>query len=323
MLRLGNFKLQIPVFQAALSGYSDRAMRVLAYEFGAPLTFGGLLLAKSVINPKMWRKTGLKLTDAEGPVAGQLLGSDPEIMAQAASVLEDRGFVMVDLNFACPAPKVLRRGRGGALLNQPRRILAIYQAVRRAVSCPVLMKLRIGLNGSPCDRDYFLDICTDVAAEGIDALVVHGRTVSQKYHGRADWQIIAEIKERFGETTVIGSGDLLSAETAVERLAASAADGVAIARGAIGNPWIFRDLRALLGGEPKPPEPDVAEQAEVILRHFEMILSDYDQRKAIGHFRKFCVGYCRRHPSGKQAKLDFMAAQSARQVQTAVRQWYG
>jgi nifR3 family TIM-barrel protein len=322
MLNLGSLKLDMPFFQAPLSGYSDSAMRILAREFGAPLTFSGVMLDKISLHPKAIKKLLFKVRDDEHPVGAQILGSNPETMAKSAAAFEGIGYDLIDLNFACPAPKVLRRERGGYLLQKPNTALEIYRRVRGAVKCPVIMKLRAGFDSSQAAKEDFWKICEQAVAENIDALVVHARTVVQRYRGKADWQIIKQLKQKFPKTIIIGSGDILLAEAAVERLKESEIDGVLVARGAIGNPWIFKEIRALWEGKSKPAEPSIGEQGTIMLRHFEMICEGRSMRKAIPYFRKFLVGYCKRHPQRKKAQMELMAARNKAQLLTAIKKWH-
>jgi nifR3 family TIM-barrel protein len=323
MLKIGNIELDVPFYQAPLSGYSEWPMRVLAREFGCPLAFTGVLLDKIALHPKAVRKLKFQPDEDEHPVGAQILGANPETMAQAAAGFERVGFDIIDLNFACPAPKVLRRKRGGYQLNEPDIVIETIRRVREAVRCPVSMKLRAGFDSSAESIEKFWEICERAHREGIDAMTIHGRTVTRRYRGKADWRIGSEVKKRFADMTVFGSGDLLAPETIVHRIRTSGLDGVLIARGAIGNPWIFREARALLAGQDKPAAPSLAEQAEVMLRHFEMMLEVRPDRKAVPFFRKFAAGYCKRHPQRKQVLLAIMAAKTGDQLRATINEWYG
>ena len=323
MLRLGNIILDVPFLQAPLSGYSDYAMRRLALDFGAPLTFSGVMLAKSASHPKVLRKPAFRPHEDEHPVGAQILGAEPATMAKAARALQDIGYDIIDLNFACPAPKVLRRQRGGYLLNEPETVMQIYDRVREAVTCPVTMKLRTGFDSSPQSYDNFHRIVAETSERNIDALTIHGRTVMQKFTGEADWDTLAEIKNRFGKTTIIGSGDLFDPQTIVHRLETANIDGVLIARGAVGNPWIYEGLRAALKGEPAPPRPSLAEQAEVIVKHFKGICQLHEPTRAVKYFRKFIVQYCRLHPRRRQVHRALIAANDEIQFLAAMEEWYG
>ena len=321
-LKLGSLALDVPFFQASLSGYSDHAMRALARRFGCPFSLADMMLAKSMTHPRILRKPCFLPGDDEHPVGAQILGSIPATMAEAANALVGVGYDLVDLNFACPAPKVLRRGRGGALLNDPDTVIDCLKAVRDAVTCPVLMKLRIGVDQKPASLGNFWQIVTRAIEQGVDALVIHGRTVSEKYRGQADWEILAAVKARFPAATIIGSGDIFDPTATPGLLERTGVDGFIVARGAVGNPWVFRDLRCVWEGRPLPPPPDLAEQREVMLDHFQRICRGYPERKAVGYFRKFAVGYTRRHPKRKPVLLALMKAKSRSEVLTSIDTWY-
>ena len=322
MLKLGSIQLDIPVIQAALSGYSDSAMRRLARQFSVPLTFTGVMLAKTCIQPSTLRKKIFLPHDDEHPVGAQLIGEDAAIMARAAASLEGLGYNLIDLNFACPVRKVVRRGRGGSLMREPETAIEILRRVREAVSCPVLIKLRSGFDGTAESRDKFWQICEKAAEAGVDGLIIHGRTVEQLYKEKPDWGLLAEVKRRFPQVPLIGSGNLFAAETVLERLESKAVDGVAIARGAVGNPWIFREVRALLEGREKPANPDLAEQTAVIRHHLDMLQELFPQRKAVNYFRKFACQYVRRHPQRKTTLLSFMACKTRADVEAVLEEFY-
>jgi len=323
VLKLGKLELDAPFFQAALSGYSDRPMRLLAMEHGSPLTFTGVILSKVIMSPAVLRHPNFRVTEQEHPIGAQILGEDPHIMTEAARALVGQGYDVMDLNFACPAPKVLRRERGGSMERNPELVLDIFRRVRDAVQCPLLMKLRIGYDDSAESREKFWQICEGACTGGIDALIVHGRTVVQKYRDKADWQTVAEVKRRYPNTTIIGSGDLFTAETVLERLKQTGLDGVTIARGAVGNPWLFREIRALLEGKDKPAPPTIKEQGEMIKRHFLMVLDHHRRRRGLAYFRKFSINYCRRHPNRKKVQMALMAGKTEEEVLAAIHEWYG
>jgi nifR3 family TIM-barrel protein len=316
MLKIGNIVLDVPFFQAALAGYSDYAMRAIARDCGAPMTFAGAMLAKSVVHPKVFNKPAFKAGDDEHPIGAQLLGEEPEIMARAAKAVWKAGYDLIDLNFACPAPKVIRRKRGGFLLNEPDKAIEIYNAVRGAVDCPVTMKLRTSFDGKSYDN--FWDIASRAVTGGVDALIVHPRTVCQRFTGEADWQFLSEVKKRFPRTIIFGSGDLFSADTIKNNIKSTGVDGASIARGAIGNPWIFSQLRE---GDDFIP-PTLQQQGQVILKHFSLVCKLYEGKKAIRYFRKFAVAYCRSHPSRKKAQKALFTAKTAEEFLAAVTEWY-
>lgn len=323
MVKIGTLQLRMPFIQAALAGYTDYPMRQLARRYGCPLTFTGVMLDRIALHPKAMRQLKFLPHDGEYPVVAQVLGDEPEVIAQAAAAFERVGYTMVDLNFACPVPKVLRRLRGGYLMQQPDVIRQAVQRTREAVACPVLMKIRIGFDHSEAAEEDFWTICQTAANEGVAMLAIHGRTVNQKYRGKADWSRIAEVKRRFPKLTVFGSGDIFSAETAFERLEQTGIDGVIVARGAVGNPWIFQELLARTEGTPAPPEPTLAEQARVMLEHFAMISEGRKDNRAVPYFRKFVVGYTKRHPQRKKTMLALLAARTREHLFDAIKDAYG
>jgi nifR3 family TIM-barrel protein len=321
-LRLGSLELDVPFFQASLSGYSDHAMRRLARRFGCPFTLNDVILAKSAAHPHVLRKPCFRPHPDEHPVGAQILGRTAATMAKAAKDLVAIGYDLIDLNYACPAPKVLRRRRGGALLNEPDIVIDTLRAVQDAVTCPIVMKLRIGVDRKPPSQDNFWEIVSRSIEHGVDALVIHGRTVVQRYRDKADWDVLARVKQRFPAATIIGSGDIFDPADALDRLKATGLDGFIVARGAIGNPWIFRDLRCLWQGRPLPPPPDLTEQRQVMLEHLDLVLQNYPQRKGVCYFRKFIVGYARRHPQRRKILRALMTISTRADLEAGINTWY-
>ena len=321
-LKLGRLVLDVPFFQASLSGYSDYAMRALARRFGCPFAMADMMLDKAATNPRVLRKACFRPGPDEHPVGAQIIGKTPATMAAAARDLVAAGYDVIDLNFACPVPKVLHRGRGGALLDDPDTVADIFKAVRDAVECPILMKLRIGADHGSRSLDYFWEIVTRSIEQGVDAIIIHGRTVEERYRGKADWDLSAAVKSHFPRATIVGSGDIFDAAATVELMKKTGLDGFTVARGTVGNPWIFRDLRCAWENRPIPAPPDLAEQRLVMLEHLERILQCYPPVRAVRRFRKFLAGYARRHPERKRALLSLMKAKTRAEVETAIDAWY-
>jgi nifR3 family TIM-barrel protein len=322
MLMIGNINLEVPFFQSPLSGYSDYAMRRLALDFGAPLTFAGVMLAKSAAHPKVISKPAFQPHDDEHPIGAQILGEEPKIMVKAAKDLIAAGYDLIDLNFACPAPKVLRRGRGGALLNSPKLAVDIFKCVRESISSPLTVKLRAGYDSKPASLDNFREIASGLIKNGADALVVHSRTVTKRYRGEADWSIIAELKSEFPKAIIIASGDVMDPQRTVELMRNTGVDGFAVARGAIGNPWIYRDLRAIFEGKPLPDPPTIEQQKQTILKHLEIVNQLYVKAKTVRYFRKFLAQYCRLHPQRRKAQRALMESLTKDQLLATIEQWY-
>jgi nifR3 family TIM-barrel protein len=229
------------------------------------------------------------------------------MMAKAAADLEAVGYDIIDLNFACPAPKVLRRKRGGSLLDEPDRVIEIYRRVRDAVKCPLTVKLRIGINNSEKSKDDFWRIIELFSKENIDMVTIHGRTVTKLYRGTADRKMLGEVKKKYPDMKIAGSGDVFSGEDARDLIGNYGLNAVAVARGAIGNPWIFKEIQAYFDGGDKPAKPDIAEVGRVMLRQFELVCTLFDKKRSVPYFRKFLAGFCKYHRQRKKVLLELMA----------------
>ncbi len=309
-LKIGGFALSIPAIEAGLAGYSDMAMRVTARRRGCPYAVTEALLDRVVITGGRGREKGLILSDDDHPVAGQLLGSEAHEMATAAKILKDYDFDVVDLNFACPVKKVMGRCRGGYLLSDPHQAIAIMQAVRDEVEGPLTLKLRRGVDDSAHAAEQFEQIFDEAQRLEFSAIAVHGRTVEQKYTGKADWDFLRRLKTRKPNMTILGSGDVFCAADALRMYESTGVDGVWIARGAIGNPWIFSEFQALLDGQSLPAPPSIAAQRAALLEHFQMAVIIYGEELASRQMRKMGIKYSRLHPDGAAVWRDFIAVKS-------------
>lgn len=326
-LHIGPIAIDFPVVQAALSGYTDWPARVIARRFGAGFTLSEAMLDQFVVNVSKGRKGGrfLRVGDEERPTGAQLMGSAAEALVPAALKLVESGFQWIDVNFGCPVRKVLGKCRGGYLLSQPAVALEIVARLRDALppEVPLTLKMRRGGDDSPESRDRFFAIFDGALAHGVAAVTVHGRTVRQRYEGRSSWAFVGEVKRRAGSGVVLGSGDLFTADDCLAMMAQTGVDGVSVARGAIGNPWIFRQARALAAGHPLPPPPSVLEQREVIAEHFRLAESVYGPVRCVPRMRKFGIKYSRLHPQGEQVRDAFVAACSPADWRRVLDHWYG
>jgi len=328
-LRLGAIEIRIPVIQAALSGYSDAPMRKIARKFGCEFVLCEVLLDQFVVAVSK-RKSRLYFADSdEHPIGAQIMGSEPTQFVRAAQRLTDEGFDLIDLNFACPVKKVLGRKRGGYLMSDPKMALDIISAVRTNIpdTIPLTLKLRKGFDDSPESRAQFFEILDGAVDLGICGVTIHGRTVRQRYEGLSDWNFIREAKQHLLErnrpdVAIIGSGDLFTAEVCVQRLAESGIDGLALARGIIGNPWLFREVSAALCQQPKPEPPSLAEQREVLAEHFRLSAELYGEIRAATTMRAFGVKYCLRHPCLDQVRQDFVRVKTAANWEAVLEKWY-
>ena len=338
MLNIGPIQLDVPFVQAALSGYSDLPMRLLARRYGAPYALNEVMLDRLVLEPGKRRKAILDVHVHDHPVGGQLMGADPEVFAPAAAAMAEAGYDVIDINFGCPVKKVLGRCRGGFLLSQPADALDIIRRVHDAVgkTHPVTVKMRRGMDDSPqSERDFFTIL--DGAFEiGVAAVTVHGRTVKQRYVGPSRWEFLARVKRHVGDAIILGSGDLFSADACVRMINETGVDGVTIARGAIGNPWIFEECRALWSGRPLPPPPTIERQRRAIAMHFEEIVGVYGESLGTRIMRKFGIKYAEHHPLARPtAEPDsptikpalpvrdaFLAVKTVADLHAVLDEWY-
>ena len=325
-LRIGPLRLGFPVVQAALSGYSDMPMRVIARRHGAPYTLCEVMLDKFVVALKTRRKNRhyLHVADEEHPTGGQLMGADPQDFAPAALRLVECGFDVIDINFGCPVKKVLGRCRGGFHLSQPAVALEIVRRVREAVpsEIPVTVKMRRGIDDSAESREKFFEIFDGAFALGAAAITVHGRTVVQRYDGPSQWEFLRELKAYAGNRVVLGSGDLFNAQACIDMLRYTGVDGVTVARGAIGNPWIFGQARALAAGRPLPDPPSLHEQREVIREHYRLAEELYGLERCLPDMRKFAIKYSQLHPRHAEVRADFCAVQLPGGWRDVLERWY-
>ncbi len=323
-LAIGNVDIGFPVVQAALSGYSDWAMRKIARRLGADFTAAEVVLDRFVLDVVRGSKARRLLrVDDEHPCGAQLMGSEPVELAEASTRLVTQGFDVIDLNFGCPVKKVLGKHRGGYLLGEPQTALEIVARVREAVpeSVPVTVKMRRGLDDSAESREKFFEIFEGAFALGAAAITVHGRTVRQRYEGRSSWEFVAEVKRRAGQRTVLGSGDLMEPGDCLRMMHFTGVDGVTAARGAIGNPWIFRQARQLAAGQ-TPAQPDLQEQREVMAEHYRLAEASYGPSRCGRIMRKFGIRYARLHPTPEPVRQAFIAVKSADDWHTVLERWY-
>ena len=326
-LKIGPITLDFPVVQAALSGYSDAPMRKIARMHGARFTLCEVMLDQFVINVSKGSKSRfyLNVEDEEHPIGAQLMGVEPDTFCAAAKKMVDNGFDLIDLNFACPVRKVLGRGRGGYFMSKPDQAIEIINKVRDTIpdSIPLTMKLRKGFDDSPESEDAFYTILDAGFRLGIAAVTVHGRTVRQKYLGESDWNFLKKVKKHLGpDKIILGSGDLFSAETVTAKMRESGVDGVALARGAIGNPWLFDQVHAILQGKTVPPQPTLHEQRKVIQLHYELSENFYGPDRAAPEMRKFGVYYSRLHPHHEQVRDDFVKTKNQGDWTSTLEKWY-
>lgn len=324
-MNIGPIELSGPFCQAGLAGYSDRAMRTVARRHGCAYAVTEALLDIVILNGGQGLKKSIDISAEDHPVAGQLMGSDPDEMAKAAVILANAGYDVIDLNFACPVKKIKAKARGGHMLDDVPRALEILKSVRDAVQSevPTTVSLRRAFDDSPEAEDQFFQIIEAAWANGYAAARVHGRTVEQKYQGRASWPAIRQIKQQYPARTIFGSGDVFTAEDAVRMLNETGVDMVWIARGAIGNPWIFDHARSLLANPSAAIEPPtIASQRAALAEHFAIAMEIHGEELAGRRMRKMGIKYSRFHPLAAEVKAAFIAVRSLRDWTAVLSKWY-
>lgn len=325
-LKIGNVDIGFPIVQAALSGYSDWPMRVIARRLGAPYTICEVMLDEFLVKLKERKRTShfLHISAEEHPVGGQLMGAEPEQFAAGAMKLVAAGFDVIDINFGCPVKKVLGRCRGGFHLGQPKTALEVIRQTRDNVpsEIPVSVKMRRGIDDSQESRDNFFQILDGAFAIGVDAITVHGRTVQQRYIGPSRWEFLKEVKQHIGDKVLLGSGDLFTAQDCLDMIAQTGVDGVTVARGAIGNPWIFSQARALADGQPLPDPPSLFEQKEILLEHYSLAEELYGADRVGQLMRKFGIKYAVLHPDFKGVRSAFVKVKNMEQWKAALDTFY-
>lgn len=291
-LKIGNVEIESPCILAPMAGVTDLPFRLLCREQGAGLLSMEMVSAKAVSFHNKNTEALMEIAEGENPIALQLFGSDPHIMAETAREIEERPFDILDINMGCPVPKVVNNGEGSALMKEPEKVEAIVSGVVKAVSKPVTVKIRKGFDENHINA---VEIAKIIESAGAAAIAVHGRTREQYYSGEADWEIIRRVKEAVS-IPVIGNGDVTSPFRAKQMLEETGCDGVMIGRVARGNPWIFRETAEYLETGTVPARPSRQEVKEMILRHCELQLRYKGEYTGIREMRKHVAWYTAGYP---------------------------
>ena len=286
-LKIGTVTLDNNVILAPMAGVTDLPFRLLCREQGCGMVVTEMVSAKAILYKNKNTKELLTVRPEERPAAVQLFGSDPEIMAEIAAQIEDGPYDVIDVNMGCPVPKIVNNGEGSALMKDPKRAEAVLSAMVRAVKKPVTVKFRKGFNDESVNAVEFAKMAESC---GVAAVAVHGRTREQYYSGKADWDIIRRVKEAV-KIPVIGNGDVFTPEDAGRLLEETGCDGIMVARGAKGNPWIFHRINHYLETREALPGPSVQEIREMILRHSRMLVDYKGERVAMREMRSHMAWY--------------------------------
>ena len=286
-LTIGNVTLDNQIILAPMAGVTDLPFRLLCREQGAGLVCMEMVSAKAIYYHNKNTEELLTIHPEEVPASLQLFGSDPDIIARLAAQIEERPFSILDFTMGCPVPQVVNNGEGSALMKQPKLVEEILSRLVKSVDKPVTVKIRKGFDDSNVNA---VEIAKIAESCGVAAIAVHGRTRAQYYSGKADWDIIRQVKEAV-KIPVIGNGDVNSPQAAKALLEQTGCDGIMIGRAAQGNPWIFREVNAYLEDGTLLPAPDAQEKRETILRHAALQLEFKGEYTAVREMRKHLAWY--------------------------------
>ena len=298
MLSYGPIELASPTVLAPMAGVTDRDFRLLVRRIGGVgLVTMEFISSRAMVDKRPSELRRLHFCDEERPLAIQIYGSDPAVMAEAAVMVEAMGADVCDINMGCPANKVLKGCAGAALMGDLDLAERIVSSVRAAISMPLTVKFRLGLDG---ERKSFLELARICADNGVAAVALHARTARQMFKGEADWSEIARLKE-VASLPVIGNGDVQTADDALRMLATTGCDGVMIGRAATKNPWIFSQIASRLDGD-RAPEPTLADRRDLVLDHFRLVAHREEGMYALHKLRKFTGWYTHGLPHGRRLR---------------------
>lgn len=286
-LKIGNVELENNLVLAPMAGVCDLPFRVLCKEQGAGLLCMEMVSAKGIFYRNKNTEILLSTTPKERPVSLQLFGADPDIISEMAKKIEERPFDILDLNMGCPVPKVVNNGEGSALMKNPKLVYEIVSKTVKATRKPVTVKIRKGFDEAHTNAP---ELAKAIEAAGAAAVAVHGRTREQYYSGKADWEVIRQVKEAVS-IPVIGNGDLLTGKDVLRMKEQTGCDGFMVGRGAQGNPWVFRQILHFLETGEELPKPEFAEVARMLLRHAREQVLFKGETVGIREMRKHAAWY--------------------------------
>ena len=317
-LQIGNVTLPNNLILAPMAGVTDLPFRLICKEQGAGLLCMEMVSAKAIYYNNKNTEELMAIDERELPVSLQLFGSDPDIISEMAKRIEEKPFAILDINMGCPVPKVVNNHEGSALMKNPKLIEEIVTKTVKAIKKPVTIKIRKGFDDKNINA---VEIAKIAEASGAAAVAVHGRTREQYYSGKADWEIIAKVKDAVS-IPVIGNGDIVDGVSAKKMLDETGCDGLMIGRGVQGNPWIFREIAAYLEQGIVLPRPDQSEMKEVILKHAKMQLECKGEYTGIREMRKHISWYTKGMPNSARLRNEINNIETFEQLYACVEKLF-
>jgi len=318
-LQIGNVVLENNVFLAPMAGVTDLPFRLLCKEQGAGLLGMEMISAKAVHYNNKNTEALMEIHPDEGPVSLQLFGSEPDIMAETAARIEKLPFAILDINMGCPVPKVVNNREGSALMKNPKLAGAIINAVVKSISKPVTIKIRKGFDDNSINA---VEMAKIAEANGAAAVAVHGRTREQYYSGKADWDIIRQVKEAV-RIPVIGNGDVTDAVSAAKMLEETGCDAIMVGRASRGNPWIFREINSYLDTGEIPARPSLQEVRDTILKHARLQLAYKGEYTAIREMRKYVAWYTTGMPHSARLRRMVNEMETIAELEEGIERIFG
>ncbi len=314
-LQIGSVTLPNNLILAPMAGVTDLPFRLLCKEQGAGLLCMEMVSAKAILYKNKNTEALLEIDKRENPVSLQLFGSDPDIISQIAHQIEERPFDILDINMGCPVPKIVNNQEGSALMKNPKLAGEIIEKTVKAINKPVTVKIRKGFDEEHVNA---VEMAKIAEAAGAAAIAVHGRTREQYYSGKADWDIIRQVKEAVS-IPVIGNGDLLCAEDVIAMEEQTGCDGFMIGRGAQGNPWIFRQVLHYFETGELLPKPSLQEVTDTILRHARMQLEFKGEYIGIREIRKHAAWYTAGYPGSAKLRVAINQVETIDELEELLR----